>query len=1101
MLAKNLQAAAGNAGEPTDPQFSYVTMLLHGDGTNGASNGGAANPDIVPFNSDASANNFNVAINGDVKPNRFNPYQAGYYGNYFDGTGDYLSVPSSTGFELTGDFTIEMWIFKTKSTGAGQFDGLVYRSTDWRFKFQQSDNIINYDNGTDAQLINYTGSTPMLNNWHHLAFVRSGTTLTGYVDGVSYGSATVAGAFSASGAALIIADNPGSSAFGGYISNLRIVKGTAVYTSNFNPPTAPLTDITNTQLLTCQSNRFIDNSTNNFTITRTGDVAVSYFQPFTLPSSVEDYGAGYISGVNSVLTPPSNSALQMQTGDFTFECWLYYVTKTALQWIVDFGNSSTNGWSLYDDGSLQVRIGNVDRIMTSGLAVGRWYHIAVVRSGTTLTLYVNGVSVGSYGSASTDLTYSGAYALGNFAGLGYALNGYISNLRIVKGTAVYTSNFTPPSAPLTAITNTQLLTLQTNGGANDSGFIDSSPNDFLITRNGNTTQGSFSPYGDNWSNYFDGTGDYLSVSNATAFNLSTGDWTIECWINLSALVNERRIWSLGTYGANPEVALLIAGGGAGGSVNDLQINYLGNATLISATSVNAVGAWAHVAFVRASGTSTLYVNGVSKGTTATNPWTSSSTSFWIGGWSQNNNQVNGYISNMRVVKGTAVYTANFTPSTAPLTAIAGTSLLTCQSNRFKDASANNFTITVNGDTSVQRFSPFAPTAEYSASVIGGSGYFDGTGDWLQTPSNSAFNLSSGAYSLELFVFFNSVSGSSVNVLFGFSGAATTGYPHLLLSSNVLYWQTRGGGANETSVSWAPSAGQWYHIAVGWNGSNSLAIWINGTRVATNTVTPTSTGQNGLNIGGASDGYSINGYLSNARLVKGSDVYGVGNSTITVPTSPLTAITNTSLLLSMTNAGIYDNAMMADLETVGNAQVSTSVKKYGTGSMAFDGTGDYLKTPYTSLFSFGTGDFTVECWANISSVQYTAIISSTSTSISTSMWLLGFSNTTNQMTFGIDSGGGAICGADYTSYLNTWTHIAASRSGSTLKLFFNGVQVNSVSNSTSFTGDTANPIVLGRRYTNSDQYHLNGYIDDLRITKGYARYTANFTPPTAAFPNQ
>ena len=215
--------------------------------------------------------------------------------------------------------------------------------------------------------------------------------------------------------------------------------------------------------------------------------------------------------------------------------------------------------------------------------------------------------------------------------------------------------------------------------------------------------------------------------------------------------------------------------------------------------------------------------------------------------------------------------------------------------------------------------------------------------------------------------------------------------------------------------------------------------------------------------------------------------------------------NVSLLLHGDGANgsttIVDSSPTPKTVTAfGDAQISTAQSKFGGASIAFDGGGDFLSAGASSDFVLGTADFTVECWARISFTQYGTIVTMTDTDvgITTDEWLLGFSNTTNQMSFAINNSGQAIVGANYSSYLNTWTHIAACRSGSTLRLFFNGVQQASVTNTTNFSANKT--LFFGRRYTNSSVHgSLNGYIDDFRITKGVARYTANFTPPTAPFP--
>ena len=127
------------------------------------------------------------------------------------------------------------------------------------------------------------------------------------------------------------------------------------------------------------------------------------------------------------------------------------------------------------------------------------------------------------------------------------------------------------------------------------------------------------------------------------------------------------------------------------------------------------------------------------------PWT-------IGQAGNSTTKFTGYISNFRVVNGTAIYTSAFTPPTVPLTAIANTSVLTCQSNRFIENSSNAYTISTVGTPSIQRFSPFNPTSPYSTSVIGGSGYFDNNSSYLTAPSNAAWTFGTGDFTVEAWVY-------------------------------------------------------------------------------------------------------------------------------------------------------------------------------------------------------------------------------------------------------------------------------------------------------------------------------------------------------------
>ena len=613
---------------------------------------------------------------------------------------------------------------------------------------------------------------------------------------------------------------------------------------------------------------------------------------------------------------------------------------------------------------------------------------------------------------------------------------------------------------------TMLLHGDGTNGAQNNTFLDSSTNNFTITRNGNTTQGSFSPYGSNWSNFFPSSS-YLEIANNTALQMSTGDFTIEFWLNFSSLSNYQTIFTKGYTAAG---GLLVQTNTGTGTL----LIYAAGSVVITASSASTLGTWNHYALVRNSGTLTLYLNGTSVGSASNSTNFNNTESFNVGG-SVSGYYTNGYISNFRVVKGTAVYTGSFTPSTTPFTAITNTQLLVCQSNRFVDNSANAFSSTITGTPSVQRFNPFGTSTAYSTSVIGGSGYSDGTGDYLTVADNAALNFSTGSFTIEGWVFLNAYPSSNVAIASKYNAAApyngwvlqitTSGYVRAWIGTSYL----------TTSAS-TLALGTWNHLAMVRNGS-AVTVYINGVSAITGTSS-VDVDNTGICYIASEDGSgSINGYITNVRVVKGTAVY---TAAFTPPTTPLTAVSGTSLLLNFTNAAIFDNAMMNDLETVGNAQISTSVKKYGTGSLAFDGTGDWLTVPTSQNFAPGVGDWTIECWLYPISGNWAIVTGS------------NFYINNNSGTVYVGDASVDIIAVSPPS-TGVWTHIAVTKSGSTVRLFYDGTQVGSSTTALS-TAITTSMVVGGRP---SSSISTNGYIDDLRITKGYARYTATFTPPTSA----
>jgi hypothetical protein len=1292
-----------------DPNWSYVATLL--------------NANTTPFNTDASANSFAVTVNGDTKPNNFGPYTAGYYSNYFDGSGDNTAVATNAVFNLgSNDFSFEAWIYPISITNtsaliASQW-GLNGDEGIWSLGITSNNFYFQYDvDGAVPQstvTISTTGGITF-NQWQHVLVTRiasGGNSITRlFINGVLKAYNSVSTYSITSSASPIRLGMQGYTTyrngepFHGYISNFRFVNGsiptayataaTTVDTVVFTPPTEPLTTSSQgatsaqVELLLAQSNRFIDNSTNNFTVTRNGDTQVSGFDPFVPDTNYSTYGSTYFDGSGDYL---SVTGLAFGTGDFTLECWVYAVSAPSDKSIFEgrTSGSGSTGFTLtaFTGTSIRIYSGTSALITASSVNyVNSWCHVAVVRASGTTTLYINGVSAGTTTSLGNLTDTSWLIGAGRYAtppSVDAFFPGYISNFRTVNGTAVYTTNFTPSTAPLTAIANTSLLTLQTNTPANNSVFIDNSTNNFLITRNGNATQGTFSPYGAGWSNYFDGTGDYLrttgsamdpntftisfyfypttssviglfdsapgvastfrnypantiqdqnngsvaftpianqwnwmsivgsggtftvylngssvgsaayasiAVSNFTIGTINsggdgaytgyisnfriknvasvdtapttplqpvagtslltcsdnrfvddsannftitrtgdvsvqrfspfagttlpapaysayfdgtgdylsgaswssagvfgTGDFTVECWVYATgAPQNNQVIWGCNSFPNT--TGLYLAYFGSGG--NNLGLR-AGNTTLIDSSAGWAFNTWLHIAVVRSGTTLTLYINGTSRGSTTFTNNCSDGLQF-IGRPSDvANYMMQGYISNFRIVKGTAVYTSTFTPSTAPLTAITNTSLLTCQSATSIDNSTNAFSITANGNSQPSLFSPFTVTYStkqlYSPAVIGGSMLFDGTGDYLSLASSSAFNMGAANFTVEAWYYFTALPGSGTNDNLYIFGNYN---PYLYLwGDGTIILRSAQTSGDIINVAHGFTVNQWYHIAIVKTGT-SFVLYRNGSVLGSGTSSAIVSENKSLEIGGQTT-FGFTGYMSDFRTVNGTAVYA---SNFVPPTAPVTARQNTTLLLNGTSAGVLDGSAMANFETVADAKISTAVKKYGSGSIYFDGTGDYLLSPSSPNFDFGTGDFTIEMWINLTSVTSTwqAIISRAYGVAGG--WRLYKNDGNNQLRW-YSNVTSIVLTTGSTLVNNTWSHIAVVRNSGIISIYIDGVSRGSASNTTSYNpGNYA--IEIGQGVVTS-AYPMTGYIDDLRITRGVARYTSDFTPPAGSF---
>ena len=188
---------------------------------------------------------------------------------------------------------------------------------------------------------------------------------------------------------------------------------------------------------------------------------------------------------------------------------------------------------------------------------------------------------------------------------------------------------------------------------------------------------------------------------------------------------------------------------------------------------------------------------------------------------------------------------------------------------------------------------------------------------------------------------------------------------------------------------------------------------------------------------------------------------------------------------------------------GTAQLDTAQKKFGTASLLLDGDSDYIQVADHDSFDFGAGNFTAECWIRFAALGNNTIFSHWANGTASSMsYYLTYFNSSGILRLGYYLGSNLDASYSWAPSIGTWYHIALERSGTTIKVYIDGTSVISVSASTTALRDSEDPFRVGvfndaSTGSPSLDWYFNGHIDDLRITKGIARYGTNFTPPTSA----
>ena len=655
MLSQRSIGAAGVSGLSSDEEFNTVSFLSHFDGTNNGTNN---------VFDDSSSSNHTITANGNVTQGSFGPFARsdGEWAVSFDGSGDRVRANWAENVG-TSDFTIEAWVFIPSDMD--QYDCIAWlqeathgsAGDNGFFIRANGSNTIEFAVLSFSTVYNTISSAISFGEWHHLSLSKSGTTMYSSVDGTVTSRSAPSGINNSKYLNIGAADANGSVSysFNGIISNVRFVVGTALYTSSFTPSTSPLTAITNTKFLGCQSNRFVDNSANNYTVSTSGDAAVSAFSPF-LTSSVYDAGvngaSAYFDGSDK-LSSSASTDYEFGTGDLTVEYWAYPTASGAIQNILD-NRAEASGWKLGRDASNRFQLYNevtASYLFESGtFPENAWSHFCWTRASGVNKFFINGVQSGSNVSDSSNFNSNSLNIGVQHGGDSQYFTGYITCCRVIKGTAVEPSGV--PTSPPTAVTNTKLLLNMADGQAIDS----AAQNNLTLFGNAkiNNTQSKFG----GTSMVFDATAND-KVDLGQAF-LDDGNWTCEFWIYLNASTDITRV-ILGQYevvdgrcifqylGASNEIHFFIGGTG-------------GNSTIKASMSRTA---WHHVAVTKDGDNYKLFVDGAvgASGTATVSLHTGVNTHLGPNNFTGDKG-IAGYIDDLRISKSVR-YTTAFTPPTEP----------------------------------------------------------------------------------------------------------------------------------------------------------------------------------------------------------------------------------------------------------------------------------------------------------------------------------------------------------------------------------------------------------------------------------------------------
>ena len=381
-----------------------------------------------------------------------NFYEGSFYfdGNATETSAKYLEVAS--GLDFSQDFTVEMWFYKTTTQDYGVLfdcwnaqtsgDGWYSWIAGGRIDIVKDSSTYYYGSG-DSVILDDT--------WNHVAYVRDNNVFKVFSNGVFQYSFNITDSWTSTKCWIGSGQgNTSMAGFYGYIQDVRIYE-TAKYTENFIPASTNPDILSDTPSGVSGGSKLAKNTSGSVSFDGNGDsLSIADSADFTFGSG--DFTMEAFVYCNNASTNAHKSIINKYTTNQASSSWFWSIIN-GLQYFYFYYDYDSSEVFTYSNTTLPNR---------------KWVHCAIVRDGNTLRLFQDGVQINGGVSNTGDVTgltindSSVALTIGEDGDNNYDMDGFISNARVIKGTALYTSNFTPPAEPLTNVTNTTLLCCQSN---------------------------------------------------------------------------------------------------------------------------------------------------------------------------------------------------------------------------------------------------------------------------------------------------------------------------------------------------------------------------------------------------------------------------------------------------------------------------------------------------------------------------------------------------------------------------------------------------------------------------------------------------------------